>query len=164
MRLVWLRFQASPALSLRLMAVLFLCRPADENCSCSQPERERERGGRPGGEREFIRICFFRLVALVFRFRERPAARVGLGSPTPTPTTTESGSAVPPGLDKNPPQAPRPGLYAHPPNPTLDGLLPLPFSLSSFEPHRSSARSCHLLLAPSHLKTMCRTFILFLPG
>jgi hypothetical protein len=50
MRLVWLRFQASPALSLRLMAVLFLCRPADENCSCSQPERERERGG--GGDRE----------------------------------------------------------------------------------------------------------------
>jgi hypothetical protein len=59
MRLVWLRFQASPALSLRLMAVLFLCRPADENCSCSQPERERERGGGETGRRERIYTDLF---------------------------------------------------------------------------------------------------------
>lgn len=148
--------------------MLFLCRPVDENCS--QPERQRERGsGRPGGleERENLYTDLFFSEWWPWCSGSERGRSCGFGESNSNPNhyrDSESGSAVPPGLDKNPPQAPRPGLYAHPPNPTLDGLLPLPFSLSSFEPHRSSARSCHLLLAPSHLKTMCRTFILFLPG
>jgi hypothetical protein len=129
-------------------------------------ERERERGGGDREERE-------NLYGFVFSDwwpwcsgseRGRPLVWVWGVQLQPQPLPRAEALSLP-GLTKtHHRRRALVSIYAHPPNPTLDGLLPLPFSLSSFEPHRSSARSCHLLLAPSHLKTMCRTFILFLPG